>query len=103
MIKQREQGSIGVKDPECMMDAAKIMIIKRLQRKKKQPWMKWIERKMGLLKHKWKMKEHILTTKPKAKMIRELDEKNLTELMMKIWYKIGGMCKYEYERKNTEK
>ena len=71
-----------------MMDAAKIMIIKRLQREEKHPWMKWIERKMGLLKHKCKMKEHILTSIPKANMIRELDEKNLTESMMKTWYEI---------------
>ena len=103
MVRPREEGGMAVRDPECMMDAAKIMIIKRLQREKKQPWMKWIERKMAILKVKWKRGEHILTSKPKAKMIRELDEKNLTELMVKIWYEIGGMSRYEYDMKNEEK
>ena len=38
-----EEGGTGLKDPDCMLDAANIKTIKNIFTKAEQPWMKWEE------------------------------------------------------------
>jgi exonuclease III len=47
MTRREEDGGIGVIDPDCMIDATKIMLLKRWNNKNKQPWKKWITRNMN--------------------------------------------------------
>ena len=60
-------------DPDCMIDATKIMMLKRWNNKNKQPWKKWITHRMNRKKSDWNMNENenILGIIPTRKMIAE--------------------------------
>ena len=39
LVKKEEEGGIGLRDPWCAIDAAKIRIFVNLMTKDRQPWM----------------------------------------------------------------
>ena len=80
---------MGLQEPICMMDAAKIRILTSLMSKDRQPWMKWIERKMARVAKRWGVQE-VLGAKPSKKQRRELKEDCIVESTLKIWFEIGG-------------
>lgn len=104
MTRRQEEGGIGVIDPDCMIDATKIMILKRWNNQNKQPWKKWITRRMNKKKQEWKMNENenVLGLIPTRKMITELRDDNLTEKIMKIWYEIEGTTRSKYENRGEK-
>ena len=73
-----------------MLDASKIRIIKNLLTKARQPWMKWVERKLNRVKNKWGVKGSIFGVNPKRKEKNELNNKCLVESSLKIWFEIKG-------------
>jgi hypothetical protein len=103
MTRREEDGGIGVIDPDCMIDATKIMLLKRWNNKNKQPWKKWITRRMNKKKHEWNVdeSENILGITPTRKMMKELRDDTLTEKIMKIWYEIGGTTRNKHNTKQN--
>jgi hypothetical protein len=91
LVKKEEEGGggVGLQEPICMMDAAKIRILVTLMTKDRQPWMKWIERKMARVAQRWGVQE-VLEAKPSKKQRRELKEDCIVESTLKIWFEIGG-------------
>ena len=94
MIKEPKEGGTGARDPIIAIDARRINILKKIITKDRQPWMKWIERKMKRVATRWKVRE-VMSAKPKKKEIRELKETCLTEAALKIWFEIGGIQQNE--------
>ena len=88
MMKQ-EEGGVGLRDPLCAMDADKIRMFVSMMTKNRQPWMKWIERKLRRVARKWGVRE-AMGAKPTKSQLRDLKEDCLTENTLKIWFEIGG-------------
>ena len=90
VIQGVDEGGIGLRDPACTIDAAKIrIVIKNMRIKSDQPWAKWMKRKERRLKRRWGV-EDIYGHKPTRNQIEELKDKCLFESTMKIWMEIGG-------------
>lgn len=96
LLLPEDQGGLGLKDPECMLDAAKITIFKNLFTKTRQPWMKWIERRLDIVKKRWGVEGNLLGHQPTKKQIKDLKEDCLTESTLRIWYELEGST----ERRN---
>ena len=92
MVKRVEEGGIGIKDPECAMDASKVRMLIRLATRDRQPWMKWVERKLIRVAKKWGVPE-AMGAKPKKKQSDGLRQDCLVESTLKIWLEIGGTKK----------
>jgi hypothetical protein len=103
LIRTREEGGIGLKDPGCALDAAKIRILKNMRTKSEQPWVKWIKRKEKRLQEKWKVEGNVYGYTPTRKQKKEMNEKCVYEQTMKIWYEIDGTTQYDYENKLTNR
>lgn len=83
-------GGIGVRDPGCAIDAAKIrVVIKNMRIKRDQPWAKWMRRKEQRLKDRWGVEE-LYGYKPNKKKREDLKEDCLFESTMRIWYELEG-------------
>ena len=89
-------------DPECMIDACKMKMIKKMMTKEKQPWMKWVERKMENKRVEWGMWGSVLGARMTKKRMKELNDECYVESMMKIWYEMGGTTRYAYENMREE-
>ena len=57
--------------------------------KDRQPWMKWIERKLKRVAERWKTKEAMAAT-PTRKQMDELSKDCFVESTLKTWLEIGG-------------
>ena len=57
MVRKEDEGGVGVRDPNCALDASKIRMLKRLMTRDRQPWMKWVERKLIRVARRWGVKE----------------------------------------------
>jgi hypothetical protein len=86
---KEEEGGVGLRDPICALDAAKIRMFVDLMTKDRQPWMKWIERKLNRLAEKWGVQE-AMAAKPNKTQLKELKEDCIVESTLKIWFEIGG-------------
>ncbi len=60
MTRPKSEGGQKMIDPECMIDAGKIKVIKTLMTKDRQPWMKWVERKMQRKRKEWGVYGNVL-------------------------------------------
>jgi hypothetical protein len=85
----QNRGGVGLREPLCALDAAKIRMLVSLVTKDRQPWMKWIERKLERVAERWGVAE-AMAAKPKKKQIKELKETCIVESTLKIWFEIGG-------------
>ena len=73
------------------MREKKGMLIRLLTRNR-QPWMKWIERKLIRVAKRWEVPE-AMAAKPTKKQIKELRESCIVESTLKTWIEIGGTWK----------
>ena len=89
LVKPIKKGGLGIKDPMCAIDAEKIKMIKDLQKKDRQPWKRWVERKLRRLGRRWGTM-NVMTHRPSNKQKGDLNKECLVESTMKIWYEIGG-------------
>jgi hypothetical protein len=105
MIKGVDEGGIGVKDPIIALDSAKVSMLVRLMTRDRQPWMKWIERKLMRVAKRWGVEE-AMAAKTKKKQRDGLKETCLVECTLKIWLEIGGTKRepreVEVERKGKK-
>ena len=88
-IRKIEEGGIGVRDPKCLIDSTRIKLIRDIDRKQGQPWVKWIERKRKKLEEKWEDEEVYKTGKPKKKL-KQLNKDCVYESAVKVWHEMGG-------------
>ena len=84
-----EDGGEGLREPLCALDADKIRMLVSLMTKDRQPWMKWIERKLKRVARRWGVPE-AMAAKPSKKQLKELKEDYLVESTLKTWFEIGG-------------
>ena len=57
--------------------------------KDRQPWMKWVERKLTKVARRWRVQE-AMAAKPNKRQLKELKEDCVVESTLKIWFEIGG-------------
>ena len=69
MIKQPKEGGTGLRDPVMAIDARRINILKKMITRDRQPWMRWIERKLKRVATRWKVSE-AMAAKPKKREIK---------------------------------
>jgi len=86
---KEEEGGVRLRDPLCALDAAKIRMFVDLMTKERQPWMKWIERKLNRVAEKWGVQE-AMAASPNKRQLKELREDCIVESTLKIWFEIGG-------------
>ena len=94
---------MSLRDPLCALDAAKIRMFVDLMTKDRQPWMKWIERKLNRVAERWGVQE-ALAASPNKRQLKELRDDCIVESTLKIWFEIGGRGggKQKEERKEGE-
>ena len=103
LVQEEKEGGVGLRDPLCMLDAAKIRMIVSLLTKDRQPWMRWIERKLRRVGERWNMEASALEATPDKQQQRELKEGCLVESTLKIWFEIGGCSRERLEGGGEEK
>ena len=89
LLMREEEGGVGLRDPVCALDAAKIRMLVGLLVKDRQPWMKWVERKLHRVARRWGVRE-AMAAKPSKQQRTELKEDCIVESTLKIWFEIGG-------------
>ena len=89
LVMGEKEGGIGIKDPECTLDASKVKMLVRLMTRDRQPWMKWVERKLKIIAERWGVEE-AMAAKATEKQIKNLRENCLVESSLKTWLEIGG-------------
>ena len=89
LTKHPNEGGFSIRDPLIVLDTSKIMLLKKVITNTRQPWMKWMERRLGEIATKWKVQE-AMTASPTKKQLRELKNENIMESAIKIWFEIGG-------------
>jgi hypothetical protein len=89
LLLGEEEGGVGLREPICALDAAKIRMFVGLMTKDRQPWMKWVERKLDRIARRWEVRE-AMAAKPSRKQLKELKEDCIVESTLKIWFEIGG-------------
>ena len=57
MTKHLHKGGTVIQDPITILDAAKINMLKKLITRDRQPWMRWIERKLIKIADRWETEE----------------------------------------------
>ena len=88
-MKNPEDGGMGIRDPVITLDAAKIMMLKKLITRSRQPWMRWIEHRLTKVATDWKVEEAMAATPTRHQRL-QLSDSCLTESTLKIWLEIGG-------------
>ena len=89
LVRKEEEGGVGLREPNCALDAAKISMFVNLMTKDRQPWMRWIERKLVRVAERWEVEE-AMAAKPSKKQLKELKQSCIVESTLKIWFEIGG-------------
>ena len=56
LVEKTEEGGVGLRDPMCVIDAGKIRTLINLITKDRQPWMRWVRRKLKRVTRKWKVR-----------------------------------------------
>jgi hypothetical protein len=102
LLMKEEEGGVGLREPVCALDAAKIRMLVGLMTKDRQPWMKWIERKLHRVAKRWKVRE-AMAAKPNKKQLKELKEDCIVESTLKIWFEIGGKGGGKQKEEKEEK
>ena len=92
-MRRKEEGGLGLLDPRCYFDAAKIRILKIMKLKKGQPWIKWMERKEIRLKEKWNVQGNLFGFKQSREQKREVESKCIFGNILAIWREAGGTTK----------
>ena len=90
LLQPEQDGGTGLKDPIINLEAAKISILKRLITRDRQPWMKWVERKLIRVATRWGVPEAMAAT-PTKKQVKELNNGCLVESTLALWHRIGGI------------
>ena len=52
------EGGTGLRDPLVVLHTAKIMLLRKIIKNTRQPWMKWTEKNLGKIAKQWKVQEH---------------------------------------------
>ena len=99
MMKQ-EEGGVGLREPLSALDAAKMRMLGNLMTKDRQPWMKWVERKLRRVAERWGVAE---AAKPSKKQVKELKEDCVVEDTLRIWFEIGGRGGVAVKEKRKKK
>ena len=94
LLLPEKEGGTGLKDPILTLDAAKITILKRLITRNRQPWMRWVERKLHRVAQRWGVEEAMAAT-PSKRQIKSLHTTCLVESTLALWHEIGGSKKPE--------
>jgi len=94
MLKHPKEGGTGIRDPIIAIESRRISILKKIITRDRQPWMRYIERKMTKIAKKWKVRE-AMGAKPSKNEQKELDDTCITESAIKIWIEIGGTKRIE--------
>ena len=83
------EGGVGVKDPICMIDSVRIMMLRDMRMKNSQPWVRWMERREKMMKERWGVKD---VFKEGTMRGRKNDVKSecLFENAVKIWHEQIG-------------
>jgi hypothetical protein len=102
LLMREEEGGVGLREPICALDAAKIRMLVGLMIKDRQPWMKWIERKLNKVAEKWGVQE-AMAAKPNKIQLKELKEDCIVESTLKIWFEIGGKGGGKQKEERKEK
>ena len=105
LMRKEEEGGVGLRDPVCALDAAKINILVNLMTKDRQPWMRWIERKLVRVAERWRVAE-AMAAKPNKQQVKELKQNCIVESTLKVWFEVGGTGggpKEEVQMKRGEK
>ena len=103
LVKPEEEGGVGLKDPACTFDAAKIKLLTKLRDKDEQPWKRWMERRLRKVGARWGVPDP-LQAKPTPKQRKELRESCLTESTLRIWFELGrGMTKEQMKEERYRK
>jgi hypothetical protein len=89
LVKKTEEGGVGLRDPMCVIDAGKIRTLINLITKDRQPWMRWVERKLKRVARRWKVEE-AMAARPSRRQLRELRTDCMVESSLGIWFEIGG-------------
>ena len=89
LIKHQSEGGTGLKDPVMTLDTSKIKILQKLISRERQPWMRWIERKLIRIANQWNV-DKAMAAKPTRSQRKQLKETCLTESTLKIWIEIKG-------------
>ena len=61
LIKHQSEGGTGLNDPVMTLDTSKIKILQKLISRERQPWMRWIERKLIRIANQWNVDEAMVT------------------------------------------
>ena len=66
LVKPEGEGGVGMREPLCSLDADKMRMLIALMTNDRQPWMKWIERKLRREAERWEVVE-AMAAKPSRK------------------------------------
>ena len=75
LVMGEEEGGVGLREPVCALDAAKIRMLVALMVKDRQPWMKWVERKLVRVEGRWGVREAMVAT-PNRKQLAVLKDES---------------------------
>ena len=89
LTKSIPEGGTGLKDHIIILDASKIKMLQKSITRDRQPWMRWIERKLIRVADIWEVEEAMAAT-PTKKQRKQLKDTCLTGSTLSIWIEIGG-------------
>ena len=99
---RRGRGRSGLREPVCALGAENIRMLADLMTKDRQPWMKWVERKLDKVARRWGVRE-AMAAKPSKTQLKELKEDCIVESTLKIWFEIGGKGGGKQKEEKEEK
>ena len=74
---------MGLREPICALDAAKIRMLVGLMTKDRQPWMKWVQGKLRRVAKRCGVTE-AMAAKPSKKQVKELKVDCVVEDTLRI-------------------
>ena len=74
MIRSASRGGVGLRDPDTMIDAAKVRIVRNMHLRSEQPWVKWMRRKEERVRERWGLTGSVYSHKIKRKQRKGLKE-----------------------------
>ena len=92
LLRPVSQAGVGLKDPDCVIDAMIMKLLRNMRTKEGQPWVGWMKRREGKVRERWEV-DDVYGHKPTRKALSELDGECLFEAALKIWHEAGGMTK----------
>ena len=99
LLRPVQEGGVGLRDPGCVFDVAKVKMLVHLRDGVRQPWKKWVERKIKRVGRRWGVAD-VLTAQPTLRQRKELRENCLVERALKVWFEVGkGMTREQMIKK----